>query len=653
MADDSKPPPAHSPFADKGAARPLTRNGAGESRAAAPGAETRPVGLHTRPELFGARAVMERSVAPPDDASGRPDPEWGREVSASAASPNRPDAAPGPNASQDDDEPAPADRPPPPDDPTIHRTDRATDAPDVAGEDEAPASVATPAATLLDHPLRIPETLSFEDWSAGAGAEGGARSPDGASSPPSEAAPDELGAPGRPAEASEDRAVFSDSSDGSAGPARRLSAWLGSAEHLRRLGQGRGHLTAAAVFCAALLVAAVVGGVIPLGGKDRQATEVAQEPGAAAPAEPSPSPDETASLPDSARQDVPVAPAGSTYGSDQPGRPQPDQAERQAGARPEAAQLAELPDSRAPGPVDRNRDPIVDFMRIDPNGKAVVAGRAAPGTEMIVLDNGKPLGSIKADIYGLWTFVSKQPLTSGRHEIGLKIVHQGSEVSDSVLVTEGGAAGSPASETGPATQTSAADEPSREALAGADRPAATTAPPLPSDGSSPAEAAKAARTEESAKTANPAGAVATSAAPSQSEPGAAELPDDRLASQAARVAAARTAQAPQPKAAKKPESKPESPGQVQTAATAPAGGRYVVQLASFKNREMAAREQAAVEERFSDLLAGQTVFVQQVDLAEQGTYYRVRLGPFASLADARAACARFQKRDRECLAMTR
>jgi cell division septation protein DedD len=102
-----------------------------------------------------------------------------------------------------------------------------------------------------------------------------------------------------------------------------------------------------------------------------------------------------------------------------------------------------------------------------------------------------------------------------------------------------------------------------------------------------------------------------------------------------------------------PAAKPEPPAETQIAAAVPAGGDYVIQFASFLNPETAERETALVEQRFPDLLAGHEVFVQQTDIADQGTFYRVRLGPFASLAEARKTCARFQERDRDCLAMAR
>jgi cell division septation protein DedD len=138
------------------------------------------------------------------------------------------------------------------------------------------------------------------------------------------------------------------------------------------------------------------------------------------------------------------------------------------------------------------------------------------------------------------------------------------------------------------------------------------------------------------------------ARPTEPEAGEADQTDGSAAAQTASASpavATTTAPAPAPT--------PEPPEQIQTAAAVPAGGDYVIQLASFLNPETAARETALVEQRFSDLLAGHEIFVQQIDIADKGIFYRVRLGPFASLAKARATCARFQERDRECLAMAR
>ncbi len=65
--------------------------------------------------------------------------------------------------------------------------------------------------------------------------------------------------------------------------------------------------------------------------------------------------------------------------------------------------------------------PSVDIVRIEPDGAAVIAGRAAPGAELILLDNGAPIGTVAADAYGEWVFIATNPLPSGAHDFGLVI----------------------------------------------------------------------------------------------------------------------------------------------------------------------------------------------------------------------------------------
>ena len=653
MADDPKLTHAGPPLANKGAARPLARSGPGASLAADQGYERRLTGLHTRPDLFGARAVMPRPVEASTEASDQTDPRHGRDDAASEANADpRRDAAGRPAQSIDDTKETP-DSDPAAGTGGDRRSDRTSDAPEVAGGTAAPAGASLPAATLLDHPLRIPASISFEDWPGGAEPEHGSRSPDGASAATDQPQPDEPVPPDQSADHPEDRGRTAGASAADAGRAGRLLAWMEGDANLRRLRQDRWPLVVAAASCAALLLAAVVGGVIPLGGSDQSATELALNLDPAAPAEAQQNPEDLAGLAEDEPADIPVAPAGNSYQYDPPARPQPNRSGAGAGDQPDTSQLAALPDSRAPGPLDRDREPIVDFMRIDPDGKAVVAGRAAPGTELIVLDNGEPLGSITADIYGLWTFVSQKPLASGRHEIGLEVKRQHSEAGDPSLVTDNGTARPFDAEAALGPQDPATDETGRQIPRGSDQlAAAPTGTAVESDQTAPEGAAADLGTgardpavpqgpQETPESAVADSVVAGSGAPVEPEAGDADRPDAGAASQ--------TPSAPAPK----PEPKPESPGQVQTAATDPAAGRYVIQLASFKNPDTAAREQAIVEVRFADLLAGHEVFVQQVDLADQGTFYRVRLGPFTSLADARAACARFQARDRDCLAMAR
>ena len=63
--------------------------------------------------------------------------------------------------------------------------------------------------------------------------------------------------------------------------------------------------------------------------------------------------------------------------------------------------------------------PSFDLVRIEPDGQAVLAGRAEPHAELILLDNGAPLGTVSADAAGEWAFVPDAPLSAGDHNFSL------------------------------------------------------------------------------------------------------------------------------------------------------------------------------------------------------------------------------------------
>jgi hypothetical protein len=701
MAENHKPPHDLPPLADKGAARPLAQTRPSEPAAADAGEEKRPSGLHTRPDLFGSSAVMPR---PDDDAAE------------DANAPGSQPASQGPSEDREEDrgEDRGVNRP---SDASASAAsfvaepvtrigrpisgDETIGAPDASGRRATPVGVFLPVANLQDQPLRIPDSIAFEDWpdTPDSEPEAGARSPEGASMAASEPGPeepapseeisatpdpaqpdfgaaesDDLAVPEKPAEAAapadwqapdwqtpdwQDPNRQPDPSAGQPDRFQDLLARLETGIDLRRLSGARWLLPAGITACAVLLVAGLAVGIIPIPGEDRQTAQLAQdldEPAAG-------DPDMSASLP--GQQDVPVAPAGSDLGNDSaaglqpeeaaPGDPLGDALGDAAGDAPGASQLAALPEPGAPNALDSDREPIVDFMRIDPDGKAVVAGRAAPGTELTVLDNGEPLGTVTADIYGLWTFVSQDPLSGGRHEIGLRIKNQGSEVSsEPVLVTEGGSLQSEGPETEAELEnlmTAAPEETdfTEDFEAPEQLAAAVPQTPVQSDASvsrSPAEpgGSSAEQPAVAPSPADQAVAAATPAPGGDSTQATAEEPAEESAAEPAAEATA-TVPAPAPK--------PEPPAETQIARAVPAGGDYVIQFASFLNPETAVREQTVLEERFSDLLTGHEVFVQQVDIADQGTFYRVRLGPFATLAEARTVCSRFQERERDCLAMAR
>ncbi len=62
--------------------------------------------------------------------------------------------------------------------------------------------------------------------------------------------------------------------------------------------------------------------------------------------------------------------------------------------------------------------PSFDVARIGPDGRAVVAGRAAPGAKVVLLDGGKEIASGVADARGEWVIIVQEPsLTPGQHEL--------------------------------------------------------------------------------------------------------------------------------------------------------------------------------------------------------------------------------------------
>ncbi len=65
--------------------------------------------------------------------------------------------------------------------------------------------------------------------------------------------------------------------------------------------------------------------------------------------------------------------------------------------------------------------PSFDIVRIGPQGAAVMAGRARPGSTVVILDNGKPIGEVTADKHGEWVFVPKEPMQPGSRELTLEM----------------------------------------------------------------------------------------------------------------------------------------------------------------------------------------------------------------------------------------
>ena len=81
-----------------------------------------------------------------------------------------------------------------------------------------------------------------------------------------------------------------------------------------------------------------------------------------------------------------------------------------------AAMPVPMPARAIPTPALR---PSFDIVRIAPDGHAVLAGRAEPGQDIVVMQGGTSLGSTRADASGAWTLIPDTPLPPGPAELSL------------------------------------------------------------------------------------------------------------------------------------------------------------------------------------------------------------------------------------------
>lgn len=73
-----------------------------------------------------------------------------------------------------------------------------------------------------------------------------------------------------------------------------------------------------------------------------------------------------------------------------------------------------------PAPAAPATAPSFDIVRVDPQGHAVIAGRAIPGDRVRVLDGGTPIGEVIADSHGDWALAPDAPLAPGSRQLSLE-----------------------------------------------------------------------------------------------------------------------------------------------------------------------------------------------------------------------------------------
>lgn len=133
---------------------------------------------------------------------------------------------------------------------------------------------------------------------------------------------------------------------------------------------------------------------------------------------------------------------------------------------------------------------------------------------------------------------------------------------------------------------------------------------------------------------------------------------DRIATLAAADAALETPAASVPAAIQKPPVPAKvEPAPVKAAVPPPAAaaaanalaGSHVVQVGAFKTDAEAQGNWSALQKRLGDYVSGMARDVERADLGEKGVFYRLRIGPFASGAEAKVFCEGLKSRGADCI----
>lgn len=99
------------------------------------------------------------------------------------------------------------------------------------------------------------------------------------------------------------------------------------------------------------------------------------------------------------------------------------QAARRSAAKASAPEQPTEPLTESLTPDTQTREvagPSFDVVRVEPSGETVVAGRAAPGSSVVLFDRGERLGGATADRQGQWVIVLDRPLAPGGHELSIE-----------------------------------------------------------------------------------------------------------------------------------------------------------------------------------------------------------------------------------------
>jgi hypothetical protein len=78
-----------------------------------------------------------------------------------------------------------------------------------------------------------------------------------------------------------------------------------------------------------------------------------------------------------------------------------------------------------PAEAQSVQSPTFDVVRVGPLGDAVMAGRAEPGSTVVIMEGDTSIGEVVADERGEWVFVPEEPLPPGTRRLGLEMRIEG------------------------------------------------------------------------------------------------------------------------------------------------------------------------------------------------------------------------------------
>lgn len=88
------------------------------------------------------------------------------------------------------------------------------------------------------------------------------------------------------------------------------------------------------------------------------------------------------------------------------------------------------PSSEAVPAAKLSATPSFDIVRINPQGETVIAGRAMPKADVVILDGNEEIGKVVADARGEWVFVPDRPLPPGSRELSLRATNPDGSVHE-------------------------------------------------------------------------------------------------------------------------------------------------------------------------------------------------------------------------------